>query len=153
VAPSPTTDGIIAALRSVPLTGKTVGVQLYRQDNEPLHAFLEGAGAKVRAVTPYVYAPASEAEKVAGLISNLQKGPVDAVVFTSSPQVERLFEVAVEQQLEQALEEGLRRVKVAAVGPVVADALRHRSAPVHICPEQGFVMKNLVQLIKRELGT
>jgi hypothetical protein len=38
---------------------------------------------------------------------------------------------------------------VAAVGPVVADDLRRRGAPVHVCPEQGFVMKNLVQHIKR----
>jgi uroporphyrinogen-III synthase len=40
---------------------------------------------------------------------------------------------------------------VAAVGPVVAETLRSRGAPVHIVPEQGFVMKNLVQHIKREL--
>ena len=34
---------------------------------------------------------------------------------------------------------------------VQAEALRALGAPVHICPEQGFVMKNLVQQIKREL--
>jgi uroporphyrinogen-III synthase len=45
----------------------------------------------------------------------------------------------------------LERTRVAAVGPVVADNLRHRSVRVDICPEQGFVMKNLVQHIKREL--
>jgi uroporphyrinogen-III synthase len=42
---------------------------------------------------------------------------------------------------------------VAAVGPVVAEDLRRHAIRVDICPEQGFVMKNLVQLIKRDLGT
>jgi hypothetical protein len=32
---------------------------------------------------------------------------------------------------------------------VVADNLRQKGARVDICPEQGFVMKNLVQQIKR----
>jgi hypothetical protein len=41
---------------------------------------------------------------------------------------------------------------VAAVGPVVADNLRARGAPVHICPEQGWVMKSLVQHIKRAVA-
>ena len=34
----------------------------------------------------------------------------------------------------------------------VAENLKERDAPVHICPEQGFVMKNLVQHIKRALA-
>jgi hypothetical protein len=32
---------------------------------------------------------------------------------------------------------------------VVAQNLREKGARVDICPEQGFVMKNLVQQIKR----
>jgi uroporphyrinogen-III synthase len=72
-------------------------------------------------------------------------------VFTSSPQVDRLFEVAHERGLEALLRQGLERTRVAAVGPVVAENLRQRGAPVHICPEQGFVMKNLVRLIERAL--
>ena len=78
-------------------------------------------------------------------------GEVDALVFTSSPQVDRLYEVAAERQATALLEQGLARTRVAAVGPIVADNLRRRGARVDICPEQGFVMKNLVQQIKREL--
>jgi uroporphyrinogen-III synthase len=54
--------------------------------------------------------------------------------------------------LEDRLRLGLERAKVAAVGPVVADNLRGRGAPVDICPEQGFVMKNLVQKIAATLS-
>lgn len=152
VAEAPTTDGVIATLRPEPLRGKTVGVQLYSPSNPPLTEFLEGAGATVRAVLPYVYAPAADAERVADLIRRLERGAVDVVVFTSSPQVDRLYEVAQQQGLEAALRQGLGRTRVAAVGPVVAEDLRGRGAPVHVCPEQGFVMKNLVRHIERELG-
>jgi uroporphyrinogen-III synthase len=80
-------------------------------------------------------------------------GAIDALVLTSSPQVERLVEVAEERGLQDALQQAWQRTRIAAVGPVVADSLRHHQAPVHICPEQGFVMKNLVQHIKRAFAS
>jgi uroporphyrinogen-III synthase len=127
-------------------------VQLYSESNPPLTQLLESVGATARTVLPYVYAPAADADRVAELIERMARGGVDVLVFTSSPQVDRLFEVAAERALDERLREGLRRVRVAAVGPVVADSLRQRGATVNICPEQGFVMKNLIQHIKRELA-
>jgi uroporphyrinogen-III synthase len=150
-AATPTTEGVIAALRSEPLAGRTVGVQLYNESNPPLTDFLTAAGATVRTVLPYVYAAAADAERVAGLIGELDADRVDAMVFTSSPQVDRLFEVAAERGVEESLRRGLDRVKVAAVGPVVAENLRRRGTRVDVCPEQGFVMQNLVQHLKRAL--
>ena len=150
-AQAPPTEGVIATLRAEPLQGKTVGVQLYNESNPPLTEFLASAGATVRTVLPYVYAPAADTERVAELIGRMAAGGLDVIVFTSSPQVDRLFEVAAERALEPMLEQGLQRVRVAAVGPVVADSLRQRGTLVHVCPEQGFVMKNLVQHLKREL--
>ena len=47
--------------------------------------------------------------------------------------------------------QGLQRVKTAAVGPIVKEKLLEKKARVDIVPEQGFVMKNLVQHIKRAL--
>ncbi|HZT79032.1 MAG TPA: uroporphyrinogen-III synthase [Gemmataceae bacterium] len=152
VAEAPTTGGVIATLRREPLSGQTVGVQLYSESNPPLTDFLTGAGATVRTVLPYVYAPAADAERVADLIGRMAKGEIDAVVFTSSPQVDRLFEVSAERGLDTVLKQGLGRTKVAAVGPVVAENLHQRGARVDVCPEQGFQMKNLVQYLKRALG-
>jgi uroporphyrinogen-III synthase len=152
-AEAPTTDGVIATLRRENLKGQTVGVQLYAPTNAPLLDFLHAAGASAYTVLPYVYAPAADADRVADLIQRLAGGRVDILVFTSSPQVDRLFEVAAERQLESFLAQGLDRVRVAAVGPVVADNLRRRGTRVDICPEQGFVMKNLVQLIRKAVDT
>jgi uroporphyrinogen-III synthase len=153
VAASPTTDGVIASLRELPLQGLTVGVQLYKESNPPLTDFLAEAGAVARTVLPYRYAPAADAEQVAQLIDDMQRGAVAAIVFTSAPQVDRLFEVALERGLEPALFAGLVRTRVAAVGPVVAHALEQRQVRVDVCPEQGWQMKNLVQHLCRNLGS
>jgi uroporphyrinogen-III synthase len=152
VAEAPTTEGVIARLRPEPLHGKRVGLTLYGAPNPALVQFLEDAEATVRTVLPYVYAPAADAERVAQLIDRLAGGEIAVMVFTSSPQVDRLYEVAAERGLEAALLQGLKRSRVAAVGPVVAENLRLKGARVDICPEQGFVMKNLVLHIARALG-
>jgi uroporphyrinogen-III synthase len=152
VAQAPTTDGVIATLRALDLPGKTVGVQLYSDSNPPLTRFLVDAGAAVRVVQPYIYAPATDADRVADLVRVMAAGQVDAIVFTSSPQVDRLFEVAEERGIVDELRQGLARMQVASVGPVLNERLHAHGVTVHICPEQGFVMKNLVQQIKRALG-
>ncbi len=156
VAQTPTTDGVIEVLRSQPLQGQTIGVQLYPTnlpgERGPLVDFLEQAGAKVRTVIPYVYAPASDTDRVVDLLNRMAQGSVAAIVFTSAPQVDRLYEVAADRGVMEMLRQGLSRTAVAAVGPVVADNLRQRGARVDIVPEQGFVMKNLVLQIKRALG-
>ena len=152
VAQPATTEGVIATLREEPLRGQAVGVTLFGHPNPELEQFLASAGAEVRTVLPYVFAPATDDDRVADLVARLARGAVDVLIFTSSPQVDRLYEVAGRRGLGEDLRQGLTRTRVAAVGPVVADNLRGRGAPVHVCPEQGFVMKNLVQHIKRDLA-
>jgi uroporphyrinogen-III synthase len=152
IAESPTTDGVIATLKNLPIRGQTIGVALYGESNPTLVRFLEEGGATVRVGVPYVYAAASDSDCVAELITKLAEGAIDVIIFTSSPQVDRLYEVARKKGLESQLHQGLAKTCVAAVGPLVAHDLREKGAKVDICPEQGFVMKNLVQQIKRQFG-
>lgn len=149
IAQTPTTDGVIASLRTLPLHGLTIGVQLYNATNPPLEQFLRDAGATPVTVQPYIYAPDTDAERVVQLMREMAAGTVDAIVFTSSPQVDRLFEVAEERQQGPLLTEALAKTLVAAVGPIVQENLARRGAKVSVCPDQGFVMKNLVQHLKR----
>jgi uroporphyrinogen-III synthase len=151
VAQAPTTEGVIATLRTEPLQGKTVGVTLSGEANLVLEQFLTSAGAVMRPILAYIYVPATDEDTLADLIVRMSSGEVDVLVFTSSPQVDRLFEVAARRGLEQTLRQPATTMRFAAVGPVVADNLRRHGVRVAICPEQGFVMKNLVQHIKREL--
>ncbi len=152
IAGTPTTDGVIATMRNEQLHGLSIGVTLYGEPNPTLVRFLQEAGAKVQTVLPYVYAPGSDADRVVELIGRLDKGGIDVIIFTSSPQVDRLYQVAAEKGLQNELRQGLLQARLAAVGPVVADNLRDKGARVDICPDQGFVMKNLVQLIKRQIS-
>ncbi len=152
VAPTPTTEGVIEIMRREPLQGQTVGVTLYGEPNPVLEQFLLSAGAYVHTVMPYIYAPATDDDRVADLIAQLDNGTVDVMLFTSSAQVDRLYEVAKQRGLHEALRNGLAHTRIAAVGPVLAEHLRQLGVKVDICPEQGFVMKNLVQHIKRTLA-
>src|SRR5207248_1046716 len=94
VSEVPTTEGVIAALKGEPLAGQAVGLQAYPGVNPALEEFLRSAGTTVHSVHPYVYAPAADAQRVAGVIRQMADGKVDAILFTSSPQIDRLFKVA-----------------------------------------------------------
>ncbi|MES1942541.1 uroporphyrinogen III synthase HEM4 [Salinisphaera sp. PC39] len=152
-AAAPTTEGVIETLLKQDLGGRTVGVQLYgTEPNRKLMDFLAGAGAEAMPVAPYVYADQSEDTQVAGLIEALAGGRVDAIAFTSSPQVRRLFAVARKHELEESLQATLDRIVVAAVGPIVADALAQREVTVDLMPESSYFMKPLVRALAARFG-
>src|SRR5208283_430079 len=144
-AEAPTTEGLIATLSAHDLRGRRVGVQLYPGNPNPRFTdFLRGAGAEPDPVLPYIYAAAAEDDRVAALIDRMAGGEVDVIAFTSSPQVQRLFEVAAATRREEALQTALRATAVAAVGPVVAGELARRGFDVAITPDHSFFMKPLV---------
>jgi uroporphyrinogen-III synthase len=148
----PTSQGVMEALASEDLAGHAIGLQLYgTQPNEPLVRFLQGAGATVHTVAPYVYAPASDSEKVTGLIAALA-GQIDVIAFTSAAQVDRLWDVAQERSLEPQLRACLKRIKVAAIGPIVRETLEDRGVRIDIIPEEPFIMKRLGAAIAAAVG-
>jgi uroporphyrinogen-III synthase len=148
-AAEPTTAGVIATLAAEPLAGQRVGVQLYgTEPNRPLISFLEASGAKVTTVAPYVYADDADDAAVRALLTRLAGGEVDAIAFTSSPQVERLYAVAPHERVNAAL----ARTLVAAVGPVVASALKRHGVEARLMPEDAFFLKPLTTALEAALG-
>jgi uroporphyrinogen-III synthase len=148
-AESPTTAGVIASLAAERLTDRRVGVQLYgTEPNAPLIDFLESAGALVRTVAPYIYASESDDTAVIALLDRMARGEVDAIAFTSMAQVDRLFAIAPAEQVQAAL----ARTRVAAVGPVVADALARRDVRVASMPQDSFFMKPLTSELEAAFG-
>lgn len=147
-APEPTTAGLVSALRSLPLEGRRVGVQLYGA--EPAAPLVEHcAQRRIEAdfVAPYRYATKADEDDVAELIEKLARNEIDAIAFTSTAQVERLADVAKERGLEAELERGLAAARVAAVGPVVAAALQARGVRVDAVPDESFHLKPLVNAL------
>jgi len=152
-AAEPTTQGIIKALRELDLGGRAAGVQLYgTEPNLPLTGFLEQAGARVRTVAPYVYADAAQDAEVIGLIGHIAAGTVDAIAFTSRGQVERLLGVAAAAGRTESLKVGLAGICVAAVGPVVGEALEAQGIRVDLMPLESYFLKPLTSRLVEALG-
>ena len=148
-AAEPTTAGVIATLGAENLRGRRIAVQLYGQEpNWPLREFLAGAGATVLTVAPYVYADAADDAAVQALLGQLARGDVDAIAFTSTPQVERLFAAGAAGEVRAAL----GTTVVAAVGPVVAAALERHGVRAQLVPEESFFLKPLTSALEAALG-
>jgi uroporphyrinogen-III synthase len=148
-AAAPTTAGVIETLRGLGLRGHRVGVQLYGSEpNLPLIDYLRDAGATPLVVAPYVYADAIDDAQVRELIARMTSGAVDIIAFTSMAQVNRLFTVSDADALQAAF----ARVQVAAVGPVVRDALAAKGIVANCMPEDSFFMKPLVSSMESTLA-
>jgi len=153
LADQPTTEGLLSLLASMPLEGLRVGVQLYPGfEDHVLRQALLDAGAQYDPIVPYAYASDEQDGQVAALIRDMAAGQVDLIAFTSTPQVGRLTGVAARMGLSQALEQGFRNTRVAAIGPVTAQALIEAGVKVDIQPAANFHLKPLVLEIVRRLG-
>ena len=147
---APTTQGIIETLSELDITGKRIAVQLYGEEpNLLLMDYLVSREVDVTPVAPYIYAPNSDEDKVLSLIEDLLAGKINMMCFTSQPQYKRLVDVAKRHHCEAQLGEGLAKVQIAAVGPVVAEQLEQAGVRVAVMPDSSFFMKPMVtELVK-----
>ncbi len=151
----PTSAGIVAHLEAErpDLAGRSFGLQLYGDDpGAALTSFLQSCEARVYPVSPYIYAPDSDDNRVCDLIRALAHGQVDAIAFTSAPQVDRLWHLAQRHNQTDALTLGLQKVVLAAVGPVVAKALEARGHIPNVIPSPQFYMRRLTEALVQALG-
>jgi uroporphyrinogen-III synthase len=148
-AGEPTTAGVIATLSAQDLRGRRVGVQLYPDNpNDALLDFLRGAGATPDAILPYAYATREDDARVEAMLAEMEAGRIDLAVFTSTPQVKRLAQLAGAERLRAAL----GRTLIAAVGPLVGQALEAAGGVVSVMPEDSFHMKPMVNAILAAMG-
>jgi uroporphyrinogen-III synthase len=144
----PTAAGVLDALRARDLGGATVGVQLYpRSSSKRIVDQLKAARVVARPVWPYAYRTVFEERQLRELVTRMASGQIDVIVFTSRAQVDALFEATARLDLRSAALAGLRRTRIAAVGPVVASTLRSRGLRPGIVPSDLFFMKSLVKEI------
>jgi uroporphyrinogen-III synthase len=151
-AETPTTEGVIATLSAGELAGRRIGIQLPPDAPPRLADFLREAGALLNPVEPYAYMPRADRAEIVALIEEMTAGRVDAIAFTSAPQVARLFAAAADAGEDGRLLAALRATPIAAVGPVVAGELARRGLEVAIMPRDSFFMKPLVSAIVAALS-
>jgi len=150
----PTTAGVIATLETEDLDGRRVAIQLYPDaPDRSLVAFLAARGARPDPVLCYAYGSKSDDAKVLEVIDAMAHGGVDLIAFTSAPQVRRLRAVAAAHDRVMALRQGLSRTTIAAVGPVVAQAIGEAGGRVSIAPVDNFHLKPMVSAIIAAVGS
>ncbi|GAB6991228.1 uroporphyrinogen-III synthase [Paenibacillus pini] len=117
------TEGLIRGMMDYSFEDQSVVLQLHGDPAPKLTAWLDEQGAKVRQVLPYKHVE-PEKEQLALLLTGILGGQVDAVAFTSAPQVRNLIEYAREQDQLQALADAFEGPVVAAVvGRITGQAL------------------------------
>jgi uroporphyrinogen-III synthase len=156
-AEEPTTAGLIALLDTLPIEGRRIGLQLYPDQSDEMSRYLAGRGAVVDAVLPYRYASHEEDRRVADVIRAMAAGGVDLIAFTSTPQVRRLVQAAEAEGLREVLDGAMGRTRIAAIGPVTADAVRAAGWQVSVMPGENFHLKPMIAeiaaLFARECDT
>ena len=134
---TPTTEGVIEALRSRELQGQRVGVQLYGTPNPQLVSALESKGSHVKPVQVYAYGAAADSSAVNDLIQKVLKGEVQVMAFTSAPQVRMLFDIASQLGFSEKLQESLQnKLTLASIGDVTSAALAEKGLAAKILPKQ-----------------
>ncbi|MPR09424.1 uroporphyrinogen-III synthase [Microvirga tunisiensis] len=152
MADEPTTAGLMKTLSAHRIEGRRIGILLYPGGEEALPNFLEAAGAQVDPVLSYRYASDEEDGQVLAFIQELASGTVDLIAFTSTAQVRRLQEVARRFGQEADLDAAMRRILIAAVGPVTAEAVEKAGWPVGAMPQDSYHLKPLVMAFGRKLS-
>jgi uroporphyrinogen-III synthase len=118
-----TTAEVLAAIRNVKLSGERVLVQRYGETNRGLEQGLEARGANVIEIPVYRWTLPQDTGPLQRLLEALERGEIDAAVFTSASQVRNLFLLAERHGGAGPLRHALNAVVIASIGPVCSDAL------------------------------
>ena len=148
------TENLIEAARNIDFSGRQVAVQAYGGPNRLLLKKLREWGAIVREVALYSWGLPDDTTPVLELVRKLNAGEVDAVAFTSQPQVPNLLAIARQSELEDSLRRCLNseEVAVASVGPVCTRRLLENDLKVDVEPDHPH-MGNLVLALAEHFQT
>jgi uroporphyrinogen-III synthase len=142
-----TTAGLLELLGAVDVRGKSLGVQLYGVPNPAFSEPLRERGARLETVQVYEYREVSDPARVAAFIDRLCSGDVDAVTFTSAPQVRSLFSHADRLGRTDALVTAMSAgLIVVTVGGVTGKALEERGVTPALeppVPKMGPMVESL----------
>ena len=123
-----TTHELLECLQDVPVKGARVIVQRHGSANRELDAALEARGAEVIEIPTYRWSLPPDTAPLVELVARLERGEMDAVLFTNAEQVRNLFAVSKNKDVKGAL----NRTLVASIGPVASAALREAGVKISL---------------------
>jgi len=134
VVPEPNTwKEVVEAVASRP--ERRIAVQEYGRPNPEMTAALEALGAQVTSFAIYRWDLPADLEPLREAVRRLAAREVDVVLFTSSIQLDHLFQIAEAQGIEAEVRRTLAQyAAVASVGPIMTEALEAVGLPVDIVP-------------------
>ena len=141
-----TTREILESLQDISLEKTRVIIQRFGSANVELDRALESRGAQVTEIPTYRWALPPDTGPLERLVGALERGEIDAAVFTNAEQARNLFAVATRLNKQQSLTDSLNRTLVASIGPVASAALREANVKVGLeskPPKLGALMSAL----------
>jgi uroporphyrinogen-III synthase len=132
----------------VPLQGKRVAVQEYGITNPELIQGLQSRGAEVLRVAVYRWGLPEDTGPLRAAIRAMINRELQVALFTNATQVDHLFQIALEEKLEQPLRQALAQILIASIGPVCTEALEHFGLKTDIEPDHPK-MGHLVATVAR----
>jgi uroporphyrinogen-III synthase len=135
IVPEPNTwKEIVDAVAARP--ERRIAVQEYGRPNLEMNRALESLGAAVTPIALYRWELPGDLEPLREAARRLARCEFDVVLFTSSIQLDHLFQIAQEAGIAAEVQHALSTaIAIASVGPVMTASLEARCLPPDIVPK------------------
>jgi uroporphyrinogen-III synthase len=133
---------------------RRIAVQEYGRPNPELLDGLRARGAEVTPVRVYLWDLPEDTGPLREAARKLVSGEIDVAMFTTSVQIEHLLRVAAQEGCEEQVQDALRKVVIASVGPTTTEALEEHGIrpdfePSH--PKMGFLVEETSRVARNLL--
>ncbi|MGH9720485.1 MAG: uroporphyrinogen-III synthase [Bryobacteraceae bacterium] len=130
---------------------RRIAIQEYGKPSPELVAGFRARGAEVTCVSVYQWDLPEDTGPLREAARRVAAGEFDLAMFTTSIQVDHLLRVAAEEGIEERVLEGLRKTRIASIGPVTSEALEEHGLhadfePTH--PKMGFLVQEASERAK-----
>jgi uroporphyrinogen-III synthase len=130
------------------LRNKQVAVQEYGVSNPELLEDLRERGAHVTPVPVYQWDFPEDKTPLRAAVNSIIARGIDVALFTTSVQVNHLFQIAEQVGKKDALKAGLENVVKASIGPTTSEVLRSYGLSIDLeasHPKMGFLVKEAAE--------
>jgi uroporphyrinogen-III synthase len=146
-APEPNTwRELLVALEGRPECGnaRRIAVQEYGKPNVELMEALRARGAVVTPVRVYQWELPEDLTPLREAVHRIAEGRADVAMFTTSIQILHLFRIAAEEGIVEPMQQALRRMLIASIGPTTTETLEEFGLTADVTPshpKMGFLVK------------
>jgi len=127
---------------------RKIAVQEYGKSNSELLEALRAKGAEVTPVRVYQWDLPEDVAPLREAVHRIAEGRADVAMFTTSIQLPHLFRIATAERLAEPMQQALRRMVIASIGPTTTETLEEFGLAADITPshpKMGFLVKETAE--------